>query len=167
MTDYKATPEQFTAGRYAWRTADTEAMDGDPFARCILELSARVETLEAAQQPPQDKMDRLIAIDRDDPANSPVATDTFRALCAELTEKLHEHTSLYEGHESELVARARAALAQPEPVLTRPECFDFAMDFLGDPEGTEVRRYVEELEAHAAIQPVPVSERLPGDQLCW
>jgi len=92
---------------------------------------------------------------------------TFRALCAELTEKLQEHTCLYEGHESELVARARAALAQPEPVLTRPECFDFAMDFLGDPEGTEVRRYVEELEAHAAIQPVPVSERLPGDQLCW
>jgi hypothetical protein len=42
-------------------------------------------------------------------------TDTYRALCAELTEELHEHTCLYEGHESELVLRARAALAQPEP----------------------------------------------------
>jgi hypothetical protein len=42
-------------------------------------------------------------------------TDTYRALCAELTEELHEHTSLYEGHESELIARARALLAQPEP----------------------------------------------------
>ena len=43
-------------------------------------------------------------------------SDTYRALCAELTEKLQEHTCLYEGHESELIARARAALAaQPEP----------------------------------------------------
>jgi hypothetical protein len=42
----------------------------------------------------------------------------YRALCAELTEKLQEHTCLYEGHESKLVARARAALAQPEPVAT-------------------------------------------------
>ena len=38
---------------------------------CILELRARIEALEAAQQPYQgDKMDRLIAIDRDDPANT-------------------------------------------------------------------------------------------------
>jgi len=43
-------------------------------------------------------------------------TDTFRALCAELADELHKHTSLYDGHESELVARARTALAQPEPV---------------------------------------------------
>ena len=33
---------------------------------CILELRDRVEALEAGQQPPQDKLDRLIAIDRDD-----------------------------------------------------------------------------------------------------
>ena len=39
----------------------------------------------------------------------------YRALCAELAEALHEHTCLYEGHESELVARARALLAEPEP----------------------------------------------------
>ena len=32
---------------------------------CLLELRARVEALEAAQQPPQDKLDRLIALDRD------------------------------------------------------------------------------------------------------
>jgi hypothetical protein len=44
----------------------------------------------------------------------------FRALCAELTEKLQEHTSLYEGHESELVARARAALAE-QPVAPTDE----------------------------------------------
>jgi hypothetical protein len=45
-----------------------------------------------------------------------MADPDYRALCAELTEKLQEHTCLYEGHESELVSRARAALAQPEPV---------------------------------------------------
>jgi hypothetical protein len=39
-------------------------------------------------------------------------TDPYRAMFAELVEALHEHTCLYEGHESELVARARALLAQ-------------------------------------------------------
>jgi hypothetical protein len=47
-------------------------------------------------------------------------TPDFRALCAELADALNGHTSLYEGHESELVARARAALAQPEP--QRKDC---------------------------------------------
>jgi len=39
----------------------------------------------------------------------------FRALCAELADALHGHTSLYEGHECALVASTRAALSQPEP----------------------------------------------------
>jgi hypothetical protein len=34
------------------------------------ELLVRIEALESAQQPPQDKLDRLIALDRGDPANS-------------------------------------------------------------------------------------------------
>ena len=37
----------------------------------------------------------------------------YRALCAELIDKLHEHTSMWEGHEIDLVTRARALLAQP------------------------------------------------------
>jgi hypothetical protein len=45
----------------------------------------------------------------------------FRALCTELTEKLHELTSLYEGHESELTHRAFTALAQTEPVVATDE----------------------------------------------
>jgi hypothetical protein len=62
---------------------------------------------------------------------------------------------------------ARAPRAQPEPVaLARPKCFDFAMDFVGDPEETEVRRYVESLEARPAINPVPASERLPEPEDC-
>ena len=38
-------------------------------------------------------------------------SNPYRAMCAELVEALHEHTCLYEGHESELVIRARALLA--------------------------------------------------------
>ena len=39
-------------------------------------------------------------------------TDTFRAMCAELVDALHEHICLYEGQGfgRELVARARALL---------------------------------------------------------
>jgi hypothetical protein len=48
----------------------------------------------------------------------------FRALCAELVEALHARTSLYEGHECDLVTRARAALAQPEPQGPMPEVDD-------------------------------------------
>lgn len=33
----------------------------------------------------------------------------------------------------------------------RPDCFDFAMDFLGDPEASEILTYVEELESRVAL----------------
>jgi hypothetical protein len=54
---HNATPEQWDdAGAFS---SDTRA--------CLLELRARVEWLEATQRPPhQDKLDRLIALDRDD-----------------------------------------------------------------------------------------------------
>ena len=39
----------------------------------------------------------------------------FRALCVELVDSLHKHTSMWEGHEIDLVTRARAALAE-QPV---------------------------------------------------
>jgi hypothetical protein len=42
-------------------------------------------------------------------------TNPYRAMCAELVDGLHKHTSMWEGHEINLVARARALLAQPEP----------------------------------------------------
>lgn len=73
-----------------------------------------------------------------------------------------------------VLARWGTPAAQPEPVaLTRPECFDFAMDFLGDPEETEVRRYVEALEARAALLPEPVAptdeelDELAEEYLDW
>ena len=31
--------------------------------------------------------------------------------------------------------------------MVRPECFEFAMDFLGDPECEQVKKYVEGLES--------------------
>jgi hypothetical protein len=61
----------------------------------------------------------------------------------------------------------RAALAQPEPVvLTRPDCFNFAMDFLGGTEESEVRNYIERLESAASVaQPEPVAEGVSYRQL--
>ena len=49
-------------------------------------------------------------------------TTDFRALCAELVEELHKQmpSCLYEGYETYLVFRARAALAQPEAEGPRP-----------------------------------------------
>jgi hypothetical protein len=47
MNNYKATPEQWEADRYDWSKAGSEAMTGDSAFRCILELRARVEALEA------------------------------------------------------------------------------------------------------------------------
>lgn len=39
-----------------------------------------------------------------------------------------------------------SALLPDAQVLKRPDCYEFAMDFLGDPEETIVRQYVELLE---------------------
>lgn len=46
---------------------------------------------------------------------------------------------------------ASPAQAQPSDLErpVRPDCFDFAMDFLGGPEDLEVIAYVEKLEALA------------------
>lgn len=126
---HRATPEQ-------WESIERYADTSDPYS-CFLELRARIEALEAAQQPQQDKMDRLIAIDRDDPANSPVeriATDTFRALCAELLDWV-ERASDFHTHEThDMMRRARAALAQPEPVAPSDEdLYDLADVFNGEP----------------------------------
>ena len=60
---YRATPEQ-------WESIEVQYADFSDLYSCFLELRARIEALEAAQQPHQDKMDRLIALDRDDPANT-------------------------------------------------------------------------------------------------
>jgi hypothetical protein len=45
----------------------------------------------------------------------------------------------------------------PTSAVQRPDCFEFAMSFLGDPEETVLRQYIADLEARAALaQPEPV-----------
>jgi hypothetical protein len=57
------------------------------------------------------------------------------------------------------IARWGTLANQPEPVApTRPDCFNFAMDFLGGKEEVQVRNYIERLESAtraAQAQPEP------------
>jgi hypothetical protein len=69
MTDqHRATPEQW-ASQKAW------AVDDDDSA-CLIDLHARVEALEAAQQ---DKLDRLIALDAAEPTPDPATPESHPA----------------------------------------------------------------------------------------
>jgi hypothetical protein len=73
MTDqHRATPEQ-------WAHQDHWTREHRSTASCLLELRARIEALEAAQQ---DKLDRLIALDAADPTPDPAMTE-LRAGSAE------------------------------------------------------------------------------------
>jgi hypothetical protein len=100
----------------------------------------------------------------------------FRALCAELVELSAPTDSIPQLVErlqnlAELANRARAALAQPEPQgPTGDDMNDLADDLLGIvlPEGSGARLITRALElwGRPAIEPVPVSERLPGPEDC-
>ena len=73
MTDqHRATPED-------WEYIRLRAEDGVRLPNCLLELRARIEALEAAHQ---DKLDRLIALDREDPTPDPAMAE-LRAASAE------------------------------------------------------------------------------------
>ena len=114
-------------------------------------------------------------------------TTDYRALCAELVDSLHKHTSMWEGHEIDLVARARALLDQP--VAEGPtdeelrDMADFDCDFdrydTTDSDGREgvswecsdknLVDYARAVLAHwgrPTPQPVAVSERLPRPEDC-
>jgi hypothetical protein len=84
MTGHKATPEQRDAGRYDWALADTEALDGDPAFRCIMELRARVEALEAAQRAiASSSSDRThLGLTQDAPASSDSLVEQLAIVCA-------------------------------------------------------------------------------------
>jgi hypothetical protein len=49
-------------------------------------------------------------------STSKTSSDAFRALCAELTDALDSELDLFETRHSALLDRARAALAEPDPV---------------------------------------------------
>ena len=73
---HHATPEQWACIAHHALLKVPGAFSTDS---CILELRARIEALEAAQQ---DKLDRLIALDREDPTPDPAMTE-LRAASAE------------------------------------------------------------------------------------
>jgi len=114
---HKATPDDW-AQQEEWANRSVFSDSS-----CIIELRDRIEALEAAQQPQQDKLDRLIALDRDDPANSLVeriATDA--ELCKVYNEKTtlravydlgrqHGAAPIRSGPESPLVERVADAIA--------------------------------------------------------
>jgi hypothetical protein len=108
----------------------------------------------------------------------------YRALYAELVDELHKHTSMWEGHEIDLVARARALLAQPVPEGPKP-----VVDYSRVPEiATEAQirsaaqylvkkrncdgdlisaiEYAIARWGRPTLQPVAVSERLPRPEDC-
>jgi hypothetical protein len=117
-------------------------------------------------------------------------TDTFRALCAELLDALEgyiEYAPVIDvvvEDEQQLVANARAALAQPEPQGPSDEdLIQLAIDTrlyrfqatAGDP----IQYEMTEQQIHAfaravlarfgrpTIEPVAVAERLPGPEDCF
>jgi hypothetical protein len=96
-------------------------------------------------------------------------TTDYRALCVELADALAEW-QLGGGPpediaDADLINRARAALAQPEPVApTDEEIMAFWSEHCagdGDAGILRLARW-----GTPAIQPVPVSERLPGAEDC-
>jgi hypothetical protein len=87
MSNHKATPEQWSADRYDWSKADTEAMTGDSAFRCILELRDRVMALEAQgrnyPETPDSSTPPLVATDEELRAawSAPGTNlDAFRAI---------------------------------------------------------------------------------------
>ena len=95
----------------------------------------------------------------------------FRALCAELVDDLEMADwpwKLKESFRAD-IKRARAALAEPEPDgPTRRQLImladDMEMASVGD--AAEYARAVLARWGNSVLQPVPVSERLPGPEDC-
>jgi len=101
----------------------------------------------------------------------------WRALCAELLQELCCHYrswELKEGHCSDAVTRARAALAQPEPQGPTDEELDelwsrvINLKIKSNEIGPRFpfARAVLQRWGRPAFEPVPVAERLPGWRDC-
>ena len=105
----------------------------------------------------------------------------YKQLCAELVNELHGYKVAHPNHDTDLIDRARAALAEPEPeglpVWTEGICGDGAT-LLRDGVMVPIEEVVRELNRGAqaravlarwgspAPQPIPVTERLPGPEDC-
>jgi hypothetical protein len=100
----------------------------------------------------------------------------FRALCARMADELDHYRQLLMDDRREahaLATEARAALAQPEPQGPEPtdqELWELYDDMGGYPENcawcSNYARAVLARWGRPAIEPVPVSKRLPGPEDC-
>jgi hypothetical protein len=92
---------------------------------------------------------------------------TFRALCAELLQPLAEYDSANPYHDHrDLIDRARAELARPEPAgPTREELRAMAFEFAARPP-EEFALAVLARWGRPATEPTPVSER-PWERDGW
>jgi hypothetical protein len=107
-------------------------------------------------------------------------TTDYRALCAEL----HAAIQLYTGQNPaaaeipsnqlirqlmDAMAATATALAQPEPEGPTDEELDsvFHEHCWTEDDLMDHDDFVKAARAHPTPEPIPVSERLPGDQLCW
>jgi len=141
---HRATPEQ-------WETIKQYTGSSDPYS-CILELRARIEALEAAQQPPQDKLDRLIALDADD--GEPIVLPSSRAALGQ-----PEPVAPTDEEMLKLAAKELGYEFNESWFLTGRNCPDL------DTDPCELLNFARAVLARfgtPANQPVPVSERLPG-----
>jgi hypothetical protein len=99
----------------------------------------------------------------------------FRALCAELVDVFDNPTPPQ--YKADVLNRARAALAQPEPQgptlddvveLCAEHEFMLGVDGANEEESAkgllEIARAILARWGRPAIEPVPVAERLPGPQ---
>jgi hypothetical protein len=97
-------------------------------------------------------------------------TDTFRALCAELMDAIDSGIPRGRIKQSPLAVRVDAALARPEPQgPTDEELDELFTDIDQGGEALSWRPYARAILARwgrPAIEPVPVSERLPGPEDC-
>ena len=101
-------------------------------------------------------------------------TTDYRAMCADLIDALDSGIPAGRIRMSPLVDRARAALAQPEPVPPTDEELIGPItwmidDCIYDNDKGEIAQSLRELIARwgrHTIQPVAVSERLPGPGDC-
>ena len=70
-------------------------------------------------------------------------TNPYRDMCAELVDSLHKHTSMWEGHEIDLVTRARALLDQPDGIYaTITAALRAAADQVAPSDADEPRNYL-------------------------
>ena len=111
-------------------------------------------------------------------------TTDYRAMCAELVDSLHKHTSMWEGHEIDLVARARALLDQPVAEVPKPVVdYSRVTEIATEAQIRSAAQYLVKKRncdgdlipaieyaiarwGHPTPQPVAVSERLPRPEDC-